>query len=213
MDDIKELLVDTFKWLFIGLLVCFGCSYFCSMSEKMLEIVYGGYNYLILIGVELVLCLVLSLSITKMEPTLAKILYLLYTALTGISLNGIFLVYVHSSIAFIFLVTAIIFGIFALIGKNTNIDLSKWGIYLLVALIAIIILEVVNIFLLSKALDMGLCIATIVLFSGYVAFDVNRLLRVGTYVNNAGVYFAFQLFIDFINIFIKLLRLFGKRND
>ncbi len=213
MDDVRELLVNTFKWLFIGLLVCFGCAYFCSMSEKMLELVYGGYNYFIFIGLELVLCIVLSLCITKMEPTIAKMLYLLYTALTGVSLNGIFLVYVHSSIAFIFLVTAIIFGIFAFIGKNTNIDLSKWGIYLLIALISIIILEVVNIFLLSKSLDMGLCIVTIVLFAGYVAFDVNRLLRVGTNLNNAGIYFAFQLFLDFINIFIKLLRLFGKRND
>ena len=199
MEDVKELLVDTFKWLFIGLLVCFGCSYFCSMSEKVLELVYGGYNYLILIGLELVLCIVLSLRIHKMKPIVAKLLYLLYTALTGISLNGIFLMYVHSSIAFIFLVTAIIFGIFALIGKTTNIDLSKWGIYLFIALIAIIVLEIVNIFLLNKALNMGLCIATIVLFSGYVAFDVNRLVKMGSYYNNAGIYFAFQLFIDFSN--------------
>lgn len=211
--DTKDLLVDTFKWLFIGLLVCFGCSYFCSMSYRVLELVYGGYNFFILVGAELVLCIVLSLCITKMEPTIAKLLYLLYTALTGISLNGIFLVYVHSSIAFIFLVTAVIFGIFAIIGKTTNIDLSKWGTYLFIALIAIIVLEVVNMFLLNKTLDMGLCIITIVLFAGYVAFDINRLLRVGTYINNAGIYFAFQLFIDFINIFIKLLRLFGRRND
>ena len=191
MENTKELLVDTFKWLFIGLLVCFGCSYYCSMSDKILELVYGGYNYLILIGLELVLCVVLSICINKMKPMLAKILYLLYTALTGISLNGIFLIYVHSSIMFIFLVTAIIFGIFALIGKTTNIDLSKWGIYLYIGLIAIIVLEIVNIFLLNKTLDMGLCIATIVLFSGYVAFDVNRLIKMGSYYNNAGIYFAF----------------------
>ncbi len=212
----KEVVADAFKWLFIGLLLCFVTSYVTSMNETILNLVYGslnGYGYIVFIGAELLLCIVLSLNIHKMKHSTAVLLYLLYTALTGLSLNGIFVVYTSSSISVVFLATALIFGIFALIGKNTNMDLSKIGTYLFIALIAIIILEVINIFLLNNTLNIILCIVTIVLFSGYVAYDVNRLLKIGENVNNGGIFFAFQLFLDFINIFIKLLQLFGKRRD
>ena len=214
--DKKELLADTFKWLFLGLLCCFAISYVTSINETIFNMVYlsfGGYGYLIFAGIELVLCIVLSFSLIDMKPTLAKVLYLLYTGLTGLTLTGIFMVYTKSSITFVFFATALIFGVFAFIGKTTKLDLSKFGIYLLVALIAIIILEVINLFLLNNTLNIILCIVTIIVFAGYVAFDINRLLKEDYLYDNKGIYYAFQLFIDFINIFIKLLRLFGKRND
>ena len=212
----RETIIDAFKWLFIGLLVCFITAYSSSMNETMVRMIYGsfgGYGYLVFLVLELILCFVLILRIQKMSPITAKIVYILYTGLTGLSLNGLFLVYTSNSIATVFLITSIIFGIFALIGKNTKADLSKWYIYLLIALIGIIVLEIVNIFLLNNTLDIVISIITIVVFSGYVAYDVNRLIKVGDYINNSGIYFAFQLFLDFINIFIKLLRLFGKRRD
>ncbi len=215
-EEIKNVVADAFKWLFIGLLICFLSSYLTSNSRNMMELLYlsfGGKGYIVLLILELVVCFVLMLGIQKMSPPIAMLLYAVYTALTGISLNGVFLVYTGSSIAMVFLVTSIIFGIFAFIGKNTNIDLSKWSTYLLIALIAIILLEIVNIFLLNNTLNIILCIATIVLFSGYVAYDVNKLIRVGNAINNSGIYFAFQMFLDFINIFINLLRLFGNRRD
>lgn len=212
----NELLTDTFKWLFIGLLVCFGISYLTCMNDNIYYMVYGGLGrntYILYIGLEIALCLVLSIAINKLSPLVAKLLYLAYTALTGITLSSIFLIYTGSSIVFVFLATAIIFGIFAIIGKTTKMDLSKWGVFLLVALIAIIILELINLFVMNNTLDMILCIVVILVFAAYTAYDVNRLVNGYNQFNNQGIYFALQLFLDFINIFIKLLRLLGKRND
>ena len=209
----NKVISDTFKWLFIGLLVCFGISYYVSTSNEMLNLIYGNNKIMIYIVLELGLCIALSLFIAKLNPIVATILYLLYTSLTGLSLTGIFIVYTHSSIAVAFLVTAIIFGLFAFLGKTTNIDLSKWSVYLFIALIAIIVLEVINLFVMNNTLNMILSIAVILLFSAYTAYDINRLIRTDYDFPNKGIFFAFQLFLDFINIFIRLLSLFGRRND
>ena len=209
----NKVISDTFKWLFVGLLVCFGISYYVSTSNEMLNLIYGNNKIMIYIVLELGLCIALSLFIAKLNPIVATILYLLYTSLTGLSLTGIFIVYTHSSIAVVFLVTAIIFGLFAFLGKTTNIDLSKWSVYLFIALIAIIVLEVINLFVMNNTLNMILSIAVILLFSAYTAYDINRLIRTDYDFPNKGIFFAFQLFLDFINIFIKLLRLFGKRKN
>ena len=209
----NKVISDTFKWLFIGLLVCFGISYYVSTSNEMLNLIYGNNKIMIYIVLELGLCIALSLFIAKLNPIVATILYLLYTSLTGLSLTGIFIVYTHSSIAVVFLVTAIIFGLFAFLGKTTNIDLSKWSVYLFIALITIIVLEVINLFVMNNTLNMILSIAVILLFSAYTAYDINRLIRTDYDFPNKGIFFAFQLFLDFINIFIRLLSLFGRRND
>ncbi len=209
----NKVISDTFKWLFIGLLLCFGISYYVSTSNEMLNLIYGNNKIMIYIVLELGLCIALSLFIAKLNPIVATILYLLYTSLTGLSLTGIFIVYTHSSIAVVFLVTAIIFGLFAFLGKTTNIDLSKWSVYLFIALITIIVLEVINLFVMNNTLNMILSIAVILLFSAYTAYDINRLIRTDYDFPNKGIFFAFQLFLDFINIFIRLLSLFGRRND
>lgn len=214
----NKILADTFKWLFIGLLVCFGVSYFSTMNENIMYSVYGSFNgfgYIIFLIAEIIIAIILSGFIKKIKPIVAKTLYIAYTALTGLSISGIFIVYTESSIAYIFLATSIIFGIFAFIGKTTNIDLSKWGLYLIVALIAVLILEIINIFLANHTLNMLLCIISILVFCGYVAYDIRIALEKSLLLDNdnKGIYCAFQLFIDFINIFLDLLRLFGKHND
>lgn len=214
----NKILADTFKWLFIGLLVCFGVSYFSTMNENIMYSVYGSFNgfgYIIFLIAEIIIAIILSGFIKKIKPIVAKTLYIAYTALTGLSISGIFIVYTGSSIAYIFLATSIIFGIFAFIGKTTNIDLSKWGLYLIVALIAVLILEIINIFLANHTLNMLLCIISILVFCGYVAYDIRIALEKSLLLDNdnKGIYCAFQLFIDFINIFLDLLRLFGKHND
>lgn len=214
----NNVLVNAFMWLFIGLMVCFGVSYFSTLSVDIFMSIYSGfhgYAYIIFLVAELVIAFSFHLMIRKLSPIVAKTLYLLYCGLTGLSLTGVFVVYTSSSICFVFLVTALIFGIFALIGKYTKIDLSKYGIYLIVALFAIIILEIINIFLMNNTLNMVLSIITIVVFCGYIAYDVNHAINEDflSDTDNKGIYIAFQLFLDFINIFIELLRLFGKSRD
>ena len=132
-----------------------------------------------------------------------------------VSVTGIFIVYTSTSLCYIFLVTAILFGLFAAIGRFTKIDLSRYGIYLLIGLLATFILEIINLFLMNNTLDMFLSFVTIIVFCGYIAYDVNHAIN-DNYLSNSenkGIYIAFQLFLDFINIFIELLRLFGKSRD
>ncbi len=214
----KNVLVSAFTWLFIGLLVCFGVSWITTFNEDLQRTIFGafnGYGYLIYLVLEIVVAFILILRIYKLNPLTAKLLYLVYTALTGLSLTGIFVVYTASSLTFVFLSAAIIFGIFAIIGKTTDIELSKWSTYVLVALIAIIILELINIFLLNNTLNIVLSIVSILVFSFFIAYDIQKALDKAFLSNceNKGIYCAFQLFLDFINIFIDLLRLFGKSRD
>ena len=214
----NKVLTNAFTWLFIGLLTWFGVSFISTFSEPLLMLVYGsfgGYGYLIWCVAEIIIAIILTARIRSLKPITAKILYILYAIITGLSLTGLFIVYTASSLAFVFLATAIIFGVFAIIGKTTNIDLSKWYIYLFMALLAIIILEIINIFLLNETLNIVLCIVSIVIFCAYIAYDVQRATDENFLAecDNKGIYIAFQLFLDIINLFLDLLRLFGKARD
>ncbi len=214
----NEVLSNAFMWLFIGLLVCFVVSYISTYSIEIINLLYGsfnGYGYWIFAIIEIIVALIFVALIRKLSPIAAKIMYLLYAALTGLSLTGIFIVYTSTSLTFVFLATAIIFGIFAIIGKTTNIDLSKWYVYLFVGLLAIIILDIINIFLLNKTLNLFTCIIAIVIFCAYIAYDIQKALDPYFLAdtNNKGIYIAFNLFLDFINIFIRLLSLFGRSRD
>ncbi|HAB67290.1 MAG TPA: hypothetical protein DCE23_07980 [Firmicutes bacterium] len=214
----NKILSNAFNWLCIGLLICFITSYVTTLNETIFHLVYlsfNGLSYLIYLIAELILAVVLVIRIRKMSNTTAKILYIAYTLLTGLSLGGIFLIYTGSSIAFIFLVTSILFGIFAIIGKKTKIDLSKWSTYLLIALISIVILEIINLILLNNTLNMIVCSVGIIIFCIYIAYDIQLALNVDflSDTENKGIYIAFQLFVDFVNLFMDLLSLFGKEKN
>ena len=214
----KKVLSNAFFWLSGGLFLAFVAAFVTTLNPELMRIIFGslgGYSYLLFIALELGLAIFFQVRITKMKPTTTKILYLLYCGITGLTLAGIFVVYTITSIIYVFLATAICFTIFALIGRFSKADLTSWGIYLFFGLIAIIILEVINAFIMNHTLNMILCIAGVLLFCAYTAYDVKKALdksfMVG--VENKGIYCAFQLFLDFINLFIDLLRLFGKSRD
>ena len=150
-----------------------------------------------------------------MSATTARICYLLYTFLTGLTFSSIFIVYKLESILLVFGITSLLFLIFAIIGKTTNIDLSKLSTYLLMMLLGIIICSIVNIFLKSSTFDIVISCISIVVFLGYIAYDVQKIKRLNGLIteDNLAVIGAFELYLDFINIFIDLLRLFGKADD
>ena len=201
--------------MFLGLLITFVSAYVVSINTNMLINIYSGGFYWIFVIVELILAGVLSIRIGKMKGITATCLYLFYTFLTGLTLSLIFVAYEMASIIVVFLVTALLFGIFALIGKFTKIDLSKFGIYLFMGLVGILILYLINIFIANDTIDMIGCILGIIIFLGYVAYDIQRILRSeGTLENrNLAIIGAFSLYLDFINIFIDLLNLFGNSKD
>lgn len=209
----NNLLTKVFRWFGLGLLVTFITAYFTSTNITMLSLIFGTPAYIIIMISEIVVAIFLTTRIRKMESTLTKILYIGYSILTGLTFSSIFIVYEMTSIIFIFLATSIIFLIFSIIGKNTKMDLSKLGTYLFIALLSIVILEVINIFIMNNTLDMLLCSIGIIVFTFYVSYDVNRIVNYFDDTDNMAIVGAFQLYLDFINIFIRLLELFGKSKD
>ncbi len=204
-----------FLWLFIGMLMTFLTGIYTTTNESALSVIFSGGFYWILVVVELLLAIFLSARIHKMSPTTARICYLLYTFLTGLTFSSVFIVYKLESILLVFGITSLLFLVFALIGKTTKIDLSKLGTYLLMMLLGIIICSIINIFLGNSTFDLVISCISIIIFLGYIAYDVQKIKRLNGFLaeDNLAVIGAFELYLDFINIFIDLLRLFGKADD
>ena len=204
-----------FFWMFIGLAITFGVGFYTSQNANMLYNIFSRY-YLLLAILEIVVVIVLSARIRKMKPMTAKILFCLYSFLTGLTFSSIFVVYEITSIIYIFGITSIIFLIFALIGYYTNIDLSKIGVYLFMGLLAVVICSIVNIFLGNSTFDFVITIISLLVFIVYIAYDVHVVKR-NLYLiedeDNLAIYGALELYLDFINILLNLLQLFGKEKN
>ena len=212
----NKVISKSFLWMFVGLLVTFLTGLYVSTSEVMINNIFSGSLFYILIILEFVLVIFFSARVHKMSSTTAKICFLLYSFVSGLTFSAIFIAFEVSSIIFIFLVSAVIFGIFGLIGYKTSMDLTKVGTYLLMGLIGVILVSIINMFIHSDSLSFVLSILVLIIFMGFTAYDVQKIKRYAeSGVNNEtlSVYGAFELYLDFINIFIKLLQLFGKGRD
>lgn len=211
----NKVLSKVFTWMFIGLLITFMTGYYLSLNEIALAKILSGYTYLFIAIIEFALVIYLSARITKMNPTTARICFLLYSFITGITFGSIFIVYEVTSIIYTFLITAVTFGLCALVGKTTKLDLTKIGSYLIIGLFGVIICSIVNIFLKSSGFEMLLSVITVIIFLGLTAYDVQKIQRLEGIIpeENLPIYGALELYLDFINIFIELLKLFGKARD
>lgn len=209
----NEFLARVFRWFGLGLLVTFIVAFYVSTNINLLSLIFSGVGYIVIIILELGLAIWLSSRIHKMKSCTAKALYLGYSALTGLTLSSIFIVYEITSIIWIFLASALIFTIFSFLGKSEKFDLSHYGVYLFIALLGAIILEVINIFIMSNTLDIILCVFVLGIFVAYVAYDIQKIIRYYDFNDNMAVMGAFDLYLDFINIFLRLLRLFGSERD
>ena len=210
----NRMLSKVFKWFGIGLLFTFITALIVSTNMTMLYLIFAKNLYYVIIIAELVLAIWLTTRIRNMKKSTARLLYLGYSVLTGLTLSSIFIVYQLSSIIWIFLASSLIFIIFSYLGKSDRFDLSHYGMYLAIALIGAILLEVINIFLMNNTLDIILCVVVLCIFVAYVAYDVQKILRYYDYDDERmAIVGAFSLYLDFINIFLRLLRLFGRNRD
>jgi FtsH-binding integral membrane protein len=163
--------------------------------------------------------LALSFGIQRMSAGTAMLLFWIYAAVMGLSLGGIFLVYTGTSIARVFFITAATFGAMSLYGYATNADLSRMGSFLLMGLIGLVIASVVNIFIGSSALQFAISIIGVIVFVGLTAYDTQRIKEMYLESDSAeiagkkAVLGALALYLDFINLFMMLLQLFGQRRD
>lgn len=213
----NKLMPKVFGWMFVGLMCTFLTGYMVSQYEYTVMKLFTGYSPLILALIEIGLVVFLSTRIHKMQPMTAKITFLAYSIISGITFSSIFIIYEMASIIYVFAVTAIIFGLFAAIGYFTNLDLTKLGVYLMIGLIGGLICGIVNIFLQNTMFNTIISIVFILVFVGLTAYDVQKIKNMSTSgmvpEDNVAIYGALTLYIDFINLFIELLELFGKRDD
>lgn len=204
-----------FMWMFVGLLITFLVGYYVSTNENMIYNIFATKFYWVIYIAEIVTVIVLSARILKMSKNGAIFGFLLYSFLSGLTFSSIFLTFKMSSIIFIFLITALVFLIFALIGYFTKINLTKLGTILFMGLIGILIASIINIFLQSQTFDLILVIIGIIVFIGYIAYDINKVKRLEGQIDEdkLSIIGALELYLDFINLFIRLLQLFGKNKD
>ena len=212
----KSIFSKIYMWVFVGLLITFASGFYLTTSEQLIYLVFGTSLYWIIFVAQIVIAIVLPVRLNKMNSVMATVLYLAYTLLTGLTFGSIFLMFEIDSILFVFLVSALVFLIFAAIGRFTNMDITKIGTFLFMALIGVIILEVINIFLMNNSLNMFLCIIGLILFLGYTAYDIQKIKQMNEYgmdKDKLAIIGAFDLYLDFINIFLRLLQIFGKSRD
>lgn len=205
-----------FMWMFIGLLVSFGTGYYVYSNPNMLYNIFSTSLYYIIIIAELAIVIFLSARIQKMNPLTAKISFLLYSIVTGLTLSMIFVEFEMTSIIYVFIITSFIFLVFSLLGYFTKIDLSKYSTIFMMGLFGLIIATIVNIFLKNAMFDIILSWIGIILFVGLVAYDIQKIKRYEMIIEDsdkAAIIGALELYLDFINIFLRLLSLFGKSKD
>lgn len=213
----NKLMSKTFFWMFVGLLVTFLTGYFVSHNEVMIINLFRNSTYLILCVVELILVIALSAKVRTMSKNVARIFFVLYSFVTGLTFSSIFIIYELTSILYVFLLAAIIFLVFGLIGYYTKLDLTKLGTYLMMALFAIIICFIINLFVNSNSFDLIVSIISILVFIGFTAYDVQKIKRLNEEElipeDNLSIIGALNLYLDYINIFLDLLRIFGNSRD
>ncbi len=212
----SKIMSKVFLWMCIGLAITFITGRLIANNPDAVTEIFTGSRVFILAIIEIVLVIWLSARITKMSATSAKILFIVYSFVTGLTFSSIFIVYEITSIIYVFLATSLIMLIFALLGYFTKIDLTKLGTFLLMAIVGIIIMSIINIFVGSESFSLGLAIASVIIFIGFIAFDVQKIKRMYESnlipEDNLAIFGALELYLDFINIFVDLLRIFGKDN-
>lgn len=217
-NGISKFFSKVYLWMFIGLLISGGVAYYTSVTPAMIRMVYSSFNLILII--ELIVVIAFSALRNKVSPLVAKILFITYSAISGLTLSSIFLVYKIESVGLVFLSAAVMFGLLALYGYITKQDLSSLGKILIFALLAIVVMSLINIFVGNESFNIFISIVSVVIFLGLTAWDMQALKAMYNYYSSderelgkMAIYGALDLYLDFINIFLSLLNLFGKSKD
>ncbi len=214
---------SVYNWMAIGLGLTAFTAFYVANSQALLQIIFG--NPVVLFGLifgELGLVFYLSARVQKIQASTATALFVLYSVLNGATLSAVFLAYTSASIVSTFFVCALTFSACSVYGMVTKRDLTSMGGFMMMGLIGIIIATVVNIFLRSPVMTMLISYVGVVVFVGLTAYDTQKLKTMamtqpadasGAMVRKGAIMGALTLYLDFINLFIMLLRIFGVSRD
>ena len=215
------LMRKVYLWMTLALVITGFTAYYVASSETLITaIVTNQIIFWALVIGELALVIGLSAAINKLSLTTATLMFVLYSVINGATLSFIFLVYTYSSITNVFFITAGTFAVMALFGYFTKTDLTSMGKILMMALIGIIIATIVNFFTKSEGLAVILNYLGVLVFVGLTAYDSQKIKQMLMTAPDAGegaqkmaLLGALSLYLDFINLFLYLLRIFGSRRD
>ena len=214
------LMRKVYVWMTLALVITGVTAYGVANSPGVISAIYSNQAVMWgLIIAELALVIGISAAINKLSLTTATLLFVLYSAVNGVVLSSIFLIYTASSIASVFFITAGTFAVMAFIGYTTKTDLTSLGKILLMALIGLIIASLVNVFFVkSTGFDLIISYVGVLIFVGLTAYDSQKIKQMLLMAPDAGegaqklaLLGALSLYLDFINLFIYLLRILGKR--
>ena len=212
---------QVYMWMTVGLGLTALIAWQTASSQAIMHFIFS--NTLVIIGLVIAqfgLVIALSAAVHRFSAATATAMFLLYSGLTGVTLSSIFVVYTMGSIANAFLVTAATFGAMSVYGTVTKRDLTSMGSFLFMGLIGLVIAMVVNIFLQSAMMDFVISGIGVLIFTGLTAYDTQKLRQFGmnaplgdaAALRRGAILGALTLYLDFINLFLMLLRLFGRRD-
>jgi hypothetical protein len=214
-------LAKVFNWMAIGLGLTGIVAFFTASSGIAMQIVASPV-FLVLILAELGMVFYLSARVDKLQASTATGLFIGYAVLNGVTLSTIFLAYTQSSIAGTFFITAAMFGAMAVYGLVTKRDLSGLGSFLFMGLIGIIVASLVNMFFKSSAMSWVISMVGVLVFTGLTAYDVQKIKNMGEQgimtqgeemIRKGSIMGALALYLDFINLFLMMLRLLGGNRN
>jgi uncharacterized protein len=222
VEAVNAFMRGVYGWMSLGLFMTAAASLFTVKTPAVMQAVFG--NQILLIGliiVELGLVVGLSAAINRLSAGTATLLFLAYSALNGVTLSVIFVTYSQAAILKAFFVSGGMFGAMSVYGLVTKKDLTSFGSFFFMGLIGIIIASIVNMFIKSAAMDFVISCVGVLVFLGLTAFDTQKLKVMGqmapaddaTAVRRGTILGALTLYLDFINLFLMLLRLFGSNRD
>lgn len=220
----KSFLANVFSWMFMALATTALVAYAAAGNEAFLRLMYtpetGGmslFGWVIMLS-PLALVLWMSVGFARMAASKLSLIFIVYSVLMGLSLSFIFLAYTGASIAKTFVIASSMFGLMALLGYTTKTDLSRFGSLMFMGLIGLIIASLLNFFMRSSTMDYIISFIGVLVFTGLTAYDVQKLKRIGASnieqgesMRKATIMGALTLYLDFINLFLFLLRFFGNR--
>ena len=215
----QRFMVRVYNWMTAGLAITGFMAFYISNNETIMGIIFGNpFMPIVLMIVQIGLVFWLASRVMQMSVSQATGVFMLYAGLTGITFSFIFVVYTSASITSTFLVTAGTFGAMSLYGYTTKKDLTSWGSFLFMGLIGIIIASVVNMFMQSNMMHMIITYAGVLIFVGLTAYDTQKIKEMNILGNEGtdedtkeAIRGALTLYLDFINLFLMLLRLMGDR--
>jgi len=220
---VNDYVRSVYNWMGIGLALTGFVAYYVSTNEAIIRLVFG--NSFILIGLfiaELALVFAISGMVQRMSAGTATSLFVLYSALNGVTLSFIFLVYARASIVSTFFICAGTFAACSIYGWTTKRDLTSLGGFLLMGLFGIIIATVVNMFIRSSGMSMIISYIGVIVFVGLTAYDTQKIKNMaltqpagldGAVIRKGAILGALSLYLDFINLFLMLLRIFGQSRE